>query len=138
MTQRVLEIIYPLDQRLNIYWYMVILNLDLKGNSIIFGKNILATRPNLLKNHFLFFSRVESSVMLIIYIIYVIVMWKNQWLEKAFYLYAGYLDTYEERFGKLKKEEEGENEEEHLLTEKERILHEKCLNVEKDIYDEGM
>ena len=60
-------------------------------------------------------------------------MWKNERLEKWFYSYAGLLDTFETRFGKISnEEEESENEEEQLFIEKEKKRHEKYLKIGKD------
>ena len=60
-------------------------------------------------------------------------MWKNERLEKWFYLYAGLKETYVKRFGALEDEaDDEEDEEEHRLTEKERKRHEKYLKIGKE------
>ena len=64
-------------------------------------------------------------------------MWKNEALEKWFYLYGGFIETYEERFGKMVEggvevEEVLEDKDEHLLSEKEKKRHEKYLKIGKE------
>lgn len=80
--------------------------------------------------------------MLILYAVYIVLMWKNETLERQFYLYGGYIETYEVRFGKLIMDDEGkgtmedavepENAEEHLLSEKEKKRHEKYLKIGRE------
>ena len=80
--------------------------------------------------------------MLTLYAFYIVLMWKNETLEKWFYLYGGYIETYETRFGKIIVNEEGttiedvvveqENLEEHVLSEKEKKRHEKYLKIGRE------
>lgn len=71
--------------------------------------------------------------MLATYGLYIALIWKNEALEKWFYLYGGFTDTYVERFGPIVgDEEEQEDEDEHLLNEKEKKRHEKYLKIGKE------
>ena len=74
--------------------------------------------------------------MILAYVLYIVFMWKNEEIEKKFYLYAGYIDTYKSRFGKLSTEEEEEdgeeNEDENKLTVKEKIRHERYMKIGRE------
>jgi len=75
--------------------------------------------------------------MLTFYILYLLLVWKSETLEKKFYIHFNQIESYETRFGKIDipEEEQQENIEEQLFAVKEDRRHEKYYMIDREYED---
>ena len=71
--------------------------------------------------------------MVVLYILYLLLVWRSEVLEKRFYIYFDHIETYESRFGKLDLlTEEGDDEKEHFLAMEEHFRQEKYHKIDRE------